>query len=119
MKIYLAGPMRGIPELNHPAFDKAAERLRAQGHEVFNPAEDSRARFGDAIAAGEAGDEGAVAERMGLTPMELSRRVFAHDLAYICCEAEGIALLPRWQNSKGATAEQAVALALGLWVVEL
>ncbi len=39
MKVYLAGPMTGLPALNHPTFHDAAGRLRARGIEVVNPAE--------------------------------------------------------------------------------
>lgn len=38
-KIYLAGPMSGLPDLNYPAFHAAAAKLRAMGHVVLNPAE--------------------------------------------------------------------------------
>ena len=31
-RIYIAGPMSGLPELNYPAFNAMAERLRAHGH---------------------------------------------------------------------------------------
>lgn len=37
MTIQLAGPMAGYPDLNRPAFDKAASELRAAGHTVINP----------------------------------------------------------------------------------
>lgn len=39
MKIYLAGPMTGIKDLNFPRFHGEAARLRALGHQVINPAE--------------------------------------------------------------------------------
>lgn len=38
-RIYIAGPMTGLRELNFPAFNAEAARLRAAGWEVLNPAE--------------------------------------------------------------------------------
>lgn len=38
-RIYISGPMTGIPDFNHPAFNSEAARLRALGYEVVNPAE--------------------------------------------------------------------------------
>lgn len=58
MILYLAGPMRGIPEFNFPAFMSAAADLRAQGHIVFNPAERDNRVHGCDISKGNAtGDE--------------------------------------------------------------
>lgn len=39
VKVYLAGPMSGLPEYNYPAFFHAAELLRERGLIVENPAE--------------------------------------------------------------------------------
>ena len=39
MRWYLAGAMSGLPEDNYPAFRRVAVKLRAEGHEVLNPAE--------------------------------------------------------------------------------
>lgn len=38
-RIYLAGPMTGIDNYNHPAFNEAAARLREAGYTVWNPAQ--------------------------------------------------------------------------------
>lgn len=39
MRIYIAGPMTGLPAFNFPAFNWAASEWRAAGWEVLNPAE--------------------------------------------------------------------------------
>ena len=38
-RVYIAGPMTGLPDFNYPAFNAAAAKLRALGLEVLNPAE--------------------------------------------------------------------------------
>ena len=117
MKIYLAGPMRGIPDFNFPAFKKGAAYLRSQGHDVFSPAERDEADFGATIQ--KKGDEHAFAESVGMTTDALRRRVFFFDAEYICKHAQAIALLPGWESSKGVKAEKALAEALGLDVIVL
>ena len=111
MKIYLAGPMRGIPHLNYPAFAAARTKLRAGGHEVFCPAEHSLKQHGQEFADGNFDGCARQAERdYGFS----LRRTLGEDLAWLCAHAEAIALLPGWERSLGAPAEHAAALALGL-----
>jgi hypothetical protein len=108
--------MRTIPKLNFPAFHAAAAKLRAEGHYVFSPAESDIERHGVDISIGNVeGCEHRAAREHGFN----LREALGEDLAWICAEAEGIALLPGWQKSRGATAERAVAIALGLEVIEL
>ena len=47
------------------------------------------------------------------------RKVFALDAAYICNTADAVALLPDWEQSRGAVAEKALADAIGLRVLYL
>lgn len=117
MKIYLAGPMRGIPEFNFPAFHAAAAKLRAEGHEVFNPAERDVERHGgvDISKGNTEGCEKQAAKQHGFD----LRVALGEDLAWICGQADAIALLPGWVDSKGARAEHATAVALGLQVIQL
>ena len=115
MKIYLAGPMRGIPNFNFPAFDYAADLLRKEGHEVFSPAEHDRAVYGDGIADNTSGSEREAVEKHGFA----IRDALAADLRWICLYADGMALMPGWEKSKGAVAEASVAAALGLFIITL
>lgn len=111
MKVYLAGPMRGIPGFNFPAFMAAAEQLEAAGLEVFNPAQNDVDHGFD--FDGTTGNEDLSALGFSL------RDALGDDLAYICQQADGVALLPGWENSSGARAEVATALALGHLVWEI
>jgi hypothetical protein len=117
MKIYLAGPMTGIPYFNYPAFNAATLRLRSAGHEVFNPAERDIQRHGgvDISVGNHTGDGALAAAAHGFS----RRDALADDTAFICKEADAIAMLPGWEDSKGARAEHALAFALGHAIIYL
>lgn len=116
MKIYIAGPMRGIPNFNFPAFYAAEDRLRSEGHDVFNPARRDNDHYGADISAGN--KTGCLEQAAKEHGFDL-RKTLAADLKYICEDADSVALLPGWEKSKGANAERAVAIALGLEVIHL
>lgn len=88
-RLYVAGPMSGLPERNFPAFHAAAARLRAAGFEVENPAEIN-------------------AEQRG--GWEACLRA---DIARLMT-CDGIALLPGWEESRGANLECDIAHRLGM-----
>jgi len=108
--IYLAGPMGGYPDLNHKAFNEAAEALREDGWDVFNPADLDVEVYGTVEEA-----EKAMTENR----QEFLRDALAADLQFICIEADAIAMLPGWEKSYGARAEHATAVALGLEIIYL
>ena len=112
MNIYIAGPVRGIVEFNFPACKVATAKLRAEGHLVFNPAERDEEIHGEDLVKGTTGD-------LKEIPQFSLRDALGHDTAWICQHADAVYLLPGWQNSKGATAERALGIALGLEIVEL
>lgn len=89
MKLYLAGPMSGLPDFNYPTFDRYARLLREKDFEVFNPAEAHNGETGLPLA-----------------------KYFETDLPEVC-RADGIAVLPGWRESKGATIEVDLARHLG------
>ena len=114
MNIYLAGPMRGYPNFNFPAFYTAASKLREEGHTVFNPAEKDEKEYGKAAISSPTGNLKTI-EKRGFS----IRKALGMDTAYICATADCVALLPGWSESKGACAEKALAEALGLEVIFL
>jgi hypothetical protein len=106
--------MSWVKEFNFPAFFDAAAELRASGHTVFSPAERDVEEHGDMIWRGRSGDPAEVAHLVDL------KKVLHLDLTHICfggCEA--VVCLPGWEHSLGATAEVAVAEAIGLYTYEL
>ena len=104
MKVYLAGPMSGKPDFNFPAFFKAAEALRAKGHTVFCPAEEDLKEWGD----------------IETVRKEANYRIcMRKDLNWILDQAEGIALLPGWEQSRGAMVEKLLSELLSLPVVAI
>lgn len=103
MKLYLAGPMRGKPKYNFPAFDAAAAKLRLLGHEIVSPAEHDREDGFDPCKDPEA------------KPKDLNHYM-AWDLAQIC-HCDCVAVLTGWERSEGACIEVIVACMLGKRVV--
>ncbi len=92
-RIYIAGPMSGLPEFNYPAFHAMAEKLRAQGHHVENPAENPEPHC-----------------RSWLGYMRMAVAQLAS------CDA--VYMLPGWSKSKGACIEHQLACGLGLEILD-
>ena len=109
--VYIAGPMRGIPDFNFPAFDAAATRLRDLGYDVCNPADRDRQQHGVEVNASPTGD----LEDIKHTGFSL-REALGYDVAWIAKHADAVAVLPGWEKSQGARAEVALAWALSLLV---
>lgn len=99
--IYIAGPMSGIPENNFPAFYAAEKYLRSAGFDLIgNPAEWEKDKKNEFVPAG--------------IDSPLLRDLLGADLRWICENAGAVFMLNGWENSKGARAEHALAVALGI-----
>lgn len=105
--VYVAGPMRGIPNFNFPMFDKYRDLLLAQGVNVISPADIDRwAWAGDEAA----GNTTVYVERDTQALMFLARHNPTGENA--------ILLLPDWCHSIGAKAEFAMARWLKLKILD-
>jgi hypothetical protein len=119
-RVYLAGGMTGIEHFNFPAFDRAARRLRDEGHDVFSPADNDRRLLGRPLDwMPQESDSAGPWKAWAIDGAPGIRKMLGDDVAYICNEADAIAMLPGWENSKGARAEWHLSLALGHEVIYL
>lgn len=96
--VYIAGPMSGLPEFNYPAFNDAEGRLLVAGHYPLNPT-----RIEEENTAGE--------------PQAWDW--YMRRALKMVTDADGMALLPGWADSRGARLERQVAMQLGITVREL
>ena len=93
MKVYLAGPMRGIPEFNFPLVKSAAKDLRQRGMLVFSPAERDL-------------------NRDHFDPLHDEAKTLRYYMQYdlrAVCKCDAVVVLPNWKKSQGARLEVYVA----------
>ena len=93
--VYVSGPMTGLPFLNYPAFISAGLQLTGAGFGVVNPAALDHSRHDGSWAA----------------HMRVDIAALMH--------CDGVALLPGWEQSKGACVEVDLARTLGMDVREM
>jgi hypothetical protein len=91
---YLAGPMTGYPEHNHPAFKLAAKLLRNRGYTVWSPAEENDTHLTFNVC-------------------------MKKDLNAVVNLCRGIVLLNGWKRSLGANTETLSAYVCGKSIREL
>lgn len=101
-KIYVAGPMRGYPAFNFPAFHEASARLRGEGWFVFSPAEADLEQDGFDNSTG--------------SNIKSMRHYLKRDTEMLLA-SDAIYMLKGWENSKGATLEKLMAEYVGLNVI--
>ena len=88
-KLYIAGPMSGLPGLNFEAFHRAQQLLKDAGYQVVNPA----------------------TQGSGRTYSELLK-----DDLRLLLDCDAVATLPDWEASVGARNEVMVAGVCGMAV---
>lgn len=114
-RIYVAGPMTGIPQFNFPAFDDAAEALRGDGYEVVSPAEMDDPETRRAAMASPDGSPGS-----GSSNGETWGDFLARDVKLIVDGGiQAVVVIDGWERSKGARLETYVAFLAGLPILRI
>lgn len=90
-RVYISGPMTGLPEYNFPAFFAMARKLKARGFSVLNPA--------------------------AWPARETYEEYLRFDIDMMIRYADAVVFLDGWEKSRGARAEMAVARGLKLPII--
>ena len=115
MKLYLAGPMTGIENLNYPAFLEAEKQLTDVGFKVSSP---HRIDQLFPIPCGHAKWDGDI--RYGTNEPDCEDCAsrtwhwYMRKAVIMLAECDNMAILPGWQRSRGAKAEFNLGVALGM-----
>lgn len=88
MKLYIAGPVSGLPDNNAKAFKTAALALSSKGYDTVNP--------------------------LDLTHDSMSWEECMRSSIKAMLDCEGVALLDGWQLSRGTYLEMNLAHSLGM-----
>ena len=109
--IYIAGPMRGKPNWNYDAFNKAEKILSENGWNVINPAtlDTNYQETAELDATPDSFDPDENPKHK-----DANRRIMKRDVDAICDECDAIFMLKGWQNSQGACAEFYLSCSIGL-----
>lgn len=104
MRIYISGPMTGLPDYNRAAFNAAASALRGQGYDVENPAENPPPPCNCLYGR---------QDHSPICVLHNEERMWEYymELAYKQVDkSDAIGLLPGWEISKGAGLEASRAV---------
>jgi len=114
VKVYIAGPMSGIPAFNIPAFDEAARVLRDRGFDVVSPAEIDGPITRQVLLASPEGSHDDL-------PQEESWSYYlSRDFCILADDGiEAIVTLPGWEKSRGARLEVLMGKELGIPEISL
>lgn len=99
LRLYLAGPMRGLPHFNFPEFDAGQELCHRLGIHVISPADLDRAEGFD--PNGDLGD------------FDLHAAMRRDIAVVIDPRTDGIVRLRGWETSQGTAVEMTVNQAVG------
>ena len=90
MKIFISGPMSGLPNFNRDAFNAEAHRLLGLGYVALNPA---------------------------ILPDGLEQHEYMAICIEMVKMADQLVMLPGWERSAGARAEHALAIKIGKTII--
>lgn len=102
-RLYISGPVTGIPNYNREAFEEARRKL---WHECKGYIADIPHDF--------VGEGTPHYEAMALLLNRLTDRTYSYSKGKRANLYDGLALLPGWEQSEGAKLEKAVAEACGI-----